>query len=106
MNAWSRVSDMRLGNLWAHLRTENLILENILQRMRSSWLTGDLRRMKNEEPLLQQECLSCLVDAEEDVRAEEGVHENEWILEGHKAQPTPPSPRPHATENTWVSLWV
>lgn len=37
---------MRLGNSWAHLRTENLILEDILQRMVSSWLRGDLRRME------------------------------------------------------------
>lgn len=65
-----------------------------------------LEEGKNEEPLLQQECLSCLVDAEEYVRAEEGAHENERIVEGHMAQPTPPSPKPRATENSWVSLWV
>lgn len=42
-----------------------------------------LEEWKNEEPLLQQECLSSLVDAEEDVKAEEGAYGNGRIVEGH-----------------------
>ena len=74
--------------------------------MGASWLRGDLRRMEEWKLLLQQQCLSCLAGAEGYVRAEEGAYENERIVEGHGAQPTLCAPKPCATENTWVSLWV
>ena len=75
--------------------------------MAERWL---LEAWRNEEPLLKQECLSCLVDSEEGVRAEgRGLQEwmdcerpqGQWrVILQWRAQTTPLSPRPHASENS------
>ena len=74
--------------------------------MGASWLRGDLRRMEEWRaaaaaavPELPGGCRGICEGWGGGSR--EGT---DW--EGHVAQPTPSAPKPRATENTWVSLWV